>query len=396
MNEFELKEKQDEIIQLAIDLIKIPAISVGGQKNPEGIRNCFEFIANYLKKSGVRIIEYQEQNTIPGLYCDLNDKNSPLSAQILFLGHYDRVSPNNPKQMHPIIDGDWLKARGATDMLTTVATAMVLIKDLKIENRKLKFGILLVGNEESGETEKWGTPHILEVLADEYDYKPKFAIIGERTGEGASKIGKIEYKNRGLIRAHIQTSGKSEHSAQLTNQTVVDRIMHFRNDVQDLFSESQHKNWKSTFSIPYFIAGEIENFNTTPDSAIAGLEIRPIPEDDFAAITSYLEKRARELEIELEYVNKEPGIITNSDHQIIQKLLDSISTVIGKESSDYLGPGKLHATQARFLRISAIIFGQCGVGPHSDNEAHYIPSIIPYYLILKKLLCTYPLTEFLF
>lgn len=34
---------------------------------------------------------------------------------------------------------------------------------------------------------------------------------------------------------------------------------------------------------------------------------------------------------------------------------------------------------------AAVVFGQPGIGPHSEHEAHYIPSIMPYYKILEEL-----------
>ncbi len=385
MNDLNLQKKQQEITNLAIDLIKIPAISIGKHKNLKTIYQCYEYIVQYLKNKGLRVIEFKNGNSFPGLYSDTGDGDI-LAGKILFLGHYDRVSPQNYGQLIPIIEANWLKARGATDMLTTVATILVLLKDLKKMHKNTKFGILLVGNEEPGETEKWGTPHILEELAKTFNYKPEFAIIGERTGEGAMKIGKIEFKNRGLIRIHLTTRGKQEHSAQSVEPLVVDRMIEVRNYLQKLFYKSKRKTWKTTFSIPYFFAGELANFNTTPDIVKAGLEIRPIPEDDFEKITTHLEKKLKALQIEFRYINKEPGRVTDLKHPMMQNLLNAIINLYGGKKQDYLGNGKPHATQARFLKVPCVIFGQSGIGPHSENEAHFIPSIMPYYIIFKTFL----------
>ncbi len=385
MNELNLQNKQKEILNLAIDLIKIPAISIGKHKNLKAIYQCYEYIVQFLKNANLRVIEFKNGNSFPGLYCDTGDEDI-LSGKILFLGHYDRVSPQNHRQLIPIVEGDWLKARGATDMLTTVATILVLLKDLKKMNKNVKFGILLVGNEEPGETVQCGTPHILEELAEAFNYKPEFAIIGERTGEGPMKVGKIELKNRGLIRIHLTAKGKQEHSAQIVEPTLIDRIIQLSNYLQKLFYKSKRKHWKTTFSLPYIFAGELANFNTTPNEVEAGLEIRPIPEDNFESIISKLEKKLKELEIEFKYINKEPGKIANLKYSMIQNLLNIIINLYGGNKQKYLGIGKPHATQARFLKIPCVIFGQAGIGPHSENEAHYIPSIIPYYLIFKQFL----------
>lgn len=385
MNDKVLKAKQDEIVSLAMELIKIPAISTGEFKNLNGIFDCFDFIVDYFKKAGLRIIEFKDKKTIPGLYCDLDNKEN-LSGRILFAGHYDRVSPISERQMFPVVEGDWLKARGATDMLCTVATIMVLFKDLKFEKSDFNCGLLLVGNEEPGETEKWGTPFIFEELKKSNSYYPDFVIVGERTGEGGQKLGKLEHKNRGLIRLKIEALGSAGHTAQIKGLTVVEKLMEFRNRIVDYFSKLQDKEWKTTFTFPYFISGEYENFNTTPTSARAGLEIRPIPEQDFKRIAEYIEEAAKGFNLAIDYVNKEPGVITSLENPYIQKLLQALVKIGGGNHSDYLGGGKLHATQARFIKGPAVIFGQSGVNPHGDNEAHYIPSIIPYYQVLRDFL----------
>ncbi|MCX7994300.1 MAG: M20/M25/M40 family metallo-hydrolase [candidate division WOR-3 bacterium] len=378
-------KKQKEILKLTMELIKIPAISVGRFKNLEGIFKCFDFIVGYLKEAGLRVIEFKDRETIPGLYCDLGRGGKP-SGRILFAGHYDRVSPICEKQLDPVIDGDWLRARGATDMLCTVATFMVLLKDLKSENKKFECGLILVGNEEPGETEKWGTPYILDELNKTFGYQPEFVIVGERTGEGSEKFGKLEYKNRGLIRLKIDASGSTGHTAQIKGLTVVERIIEFRNLIRDYFSKTSDKEWKTTFTIPYFIAGEVNNFNTIPTHASAGLEIRPIPEDDFGGIIQYVEKVSRKFDLKKAYFNKEPGVVTSLDDTYIKKLLQALIYTGGGNTSDYLGNGKLHATQARFIKKPVVVFGQSGINPHSENEAHYIPSIIPYYLAMREFL----------
>ena len=47
---------------------------------------------------------------------------------------------------------------------------------------------------------------------------------------------------------------------------------------------------------------------------------------------------------------------------------------------------KLPGTSARFSpRGQGVVWGQTGIGPHSKDERHYIPSILPYYNVLANL-----------
>src|SRR5262249_49324042 len=89
-------------------------------------------------------------------------------GDILLTGHFDVVEPEpNDSQFAPRIDGDYLWGRGAADMKTVVATYLVWIKDaLKLGKPFPKISLLLVGNEENGEAEAWGTPHVLKALAE--------------------------------------------------------------------------------------------------------------------------------------------------------------------------------------------------------------------------------------
>jgi len=389
MSRIDLLSKQGEILDLTIELIKIPAISTGDKKNTRGIIQCYDFIVSYLKKAGLRVIEFTNKKGTPGIYCDLNWNNEMLTGKILLVGHYDRVSPVSDKQMVPQIEDKWLRARGATDMLCTVATFMVLLKDLKAEHISANCGLLLVGNEEPGEVEEWGTQHILHKLKECYGYQPEFVIVGERTGDGSVNIGKLEYRGRGLIRIIVKAFGIPAHTAQLSQNTVVERIMDFRNEITRLFAESRDAHWKTTFTIPFFKAGELENFNTAPQSGVAGLEIRPIPEDDFFYIIDAIDKLAKKFSLEIIYVNKEPGIITPVKNSYVQRLLNILVQLNGGSINDYLGNGKLHATQARFIKSPVIVFGQSGVEPHGPNEQHYIPSIIPYYQTIREFIMSY-------
>ena len=93
------------------------------------------------------------------------------------------------RQFEPRLDGDYLWGRGAADMKTGVATNMVWIKDaLRHGPPYPPLNLLLVGNEENGETEPMGTPHVLRLLAEEQKetgglpYAPRLVIAGERTG----------------------------------------------------------------------------------------------------------------------------------------------------------------------------------------------------------------------
>ena len=71
--------------------------------------------------------------------------------------------------------------------------------------------LLLVGNEENGETEPMGTPHVLRAAAEDDErlddgqpYQPALLIAGERTGERGDELwGEICTQNRGVMRFDV-------------------------------------------------------------------------------------------------------------------------------------------------------------------------------------------------
>ena len=91
------------------------------------------------------------------------------SAPVMLSGHFDVVAPEpDDTQFEPRIEGDYLWGRGAADMKTVVATYMVWMKDaLRKGPPYPPISLLLVGNEENGEGEPMGTPHVLSWLKDD-------------------------------------------------------------------------------------------------------------------------------------------------------------------------------------------------------------------------------------
>ena len=85
-------------------------------------------------------------------------------SPILLTGHFDVVEPEpDDSQFTPRIEGDYLWGRGAADMKTVVATYMVWMKDMmKAGAPYPNIALMLVGNEENGEAEAWGTPYRFE------------------------------------------------------------------------------------------------------------------------------------------------------------------------------------------------------------------------------------------
>ena len=298
----------------------------------------------------------------------------------------DVVEPDpDDSQFIPRIEGDYLYGRGAADMKTVVATYLVWMKDALKSGRPFpNISLLLVGNEENGGAEVWGTPHVLKEL----NLIPSLFIAGERTGEKGNELfGEVCVENRGVMRFDVIARGEKGHSGIAGTGDLSEKLIAARAALNEIFSQhltlKSSDGWQSQAKIPFIRVGTPGVYNVTAGEGILGVEIRPIPQDDLHALRSAVESYCAANGLELCIPVMENGVACSPDNPALKELIDSVKRVSGTEPK--MGK-KLPGTSARFAPGGqAIVWGQSGVGPHAKNEAHYIPSIEPYFRSLNEL-----------
>jgi acetylornithine deacetylase/succinyl-diaminopimelate desuccinylase-like protein len=113
------------------------------------------------------------------------------------------------------------------------------------------------------------------------------------------------------------------------------------------------------------------------------VEIRTIPQDDAQRLRTAVEGYCGENGLDVSFSIVENGVACREDNPALAALLEAVRTASGVEPR--LGK-KLPGTSARFApQGQAVVWGQSGIGPHSKDERHYIPSIEPYYRALSEL-----------
>jgi acetylornithine deacetylase/succinyl-diaminopimelate desuccinylase-like protein len=244
--------------------------------------------------------------------------------------------------------------------------------------------LLLVGNEENGEAEAWGTPHVLKEL----DLNPSLLIAGERTGEkGDELFGEICVENRGVMRFDVVARGVKGHSGVAGTGDLSERLIVARSALNEIFAKhltlKSSDGWQSQAKFPFINVGTPGVYNVTAGEGILGVEIRPIPQDDVnglrAAVEAYCDANGLELCMNV----MENGVACSPDNPALQALIESVKAASTTEPR--IGK-KLPGTSARFAPDGqAVVWGQAGVGPHAKNEAHFIPSIEAYYNSLNEL-----------
>ena len=380
MIEISYPDKTSEIINLAERLIEIPSVTVGAEERLDEVIRAATLIFDYLRNHGLEV-RYFDHGKYPAILAGFKGSQQ---APVMLAGHFDVVAPDlDDSQFIPRREGDYLWGRGSADMKTVVATYMVWMKDQLSSGQELPpINLLLIGNEENGEQEPFGTPHVLKILKDE-GHVPEIFIAGERTGEQGNELfGEICTENRGVMRFEVIARGQRGHSGVgMKGQDLTSRLLEARAAInsmlQDFFTLSSEDGWQSQVNFPFIQVGTQGVYNIVPDTGRIGVEVRPIPQDDIDKFILVLEQFCTESQLELLISVQENGVACNPENPYLVSLVEAV-----RKSSGHEPPiaKKLPGTSARFApHGQGVVWGQSGLGPHAREERHYIPSIKPYY-----------------
>jgi succinyl-diaminopimelate desuccinylase len=391
--EISYPDKTSEILDLAQQLIRIPSVTASSNERLDEVHRAGSLIDDYLRGAGLEVKFFDGK--YPAIYATFSIPNSKLpqrtvsntQSPVLLTGHFDVVEPEpDDSQFTPRIEGDYLWGRGAADMKTVVATYVVWMKDMmKLRAPCPNIALMLVGNEENGEAESWGTPHLLKEL----NLKPSLFIAGERTGEkGDELFGEICIENRGVMRFDVMARGVKGHSGVAGTGDLSEKLISARAALNEIFTKhltlKSSDGWQSQAKFPFINVGTPGIYNITAGEGILGVEIRPIPQDDTFKLKDEIQAYCEANGLELRINVMENGVACDPNNPALKALIEAI-----KQASDGEEPRigrKLPGTSARFAPGGqAVVWGQSGLGPHAKDERHYIPSIEPYYKSLNEL-----------
>ena len=387
--ELSYPNKTAEILDLAQQLIQIPSVTACPDERFDEVHRAGSLVDDYLRNAGLDVKYFDGK--YPAVFATFPGASK--SDPILLTGHFDVVEPEpDDSQFNPRIEGDYLHGRGAADMKTVVATYMVWMKDqMKSGGPYPNIALMLVGNEENGEAEAWGTPHVLTALGEQYGgpFTPALFIAGERTGEKGNELfGEICIENRGVMRFDVIARGAKAHSGVAGTGDLSEKLIAARIALNELFTKHltlvSPDGWQSQAKFPFIRVGTPGVYNVTAAEGVLGVEIRPIPQDNVVGLRSAVEAYCAENGLEVNFTVMENGVACDPNNPALKALIEAVRQASGGEEPK-IGR-KLPGTSARFAPGGqAVVWGQSGVGPHAKNEAHFIPSIEPYYKSLNEL-----------
>ncbi|MFV2071470.1 MAG: M20/M25/M40 family metallo-hydrolase [Thermoanaerobaculales bacterium] len=374
------------VLQLAADLVRFPSVTNCPEERIADVFSCASFIANRLDCGGLGVRLF-DQGRYPAVMTTFPGGPTP---EVTLCGHFDVVRPEpDDSQFEPKVQGDYLWGRGAADMKTVVASFIVWMCEQAAAGPPFPpFNLLLVGNEENGEGDPFGTPHVLETLEKESGWKPCLMVVGERTGEAGDELhGAVCSESRGILRMLVRARGVCGHTGIAGGPAdLLDKLVEVRSILTAAFSRhltlSSHDGWETTARFPFLSVGEPGVYNITAGEGVLGIEVRPIPGDDLDGLVAEAEAVCKELGLEGAVEVMEAGVSCPPNNPYLAQLLAAVEKVSGKAA--VIGKKK-PGSSARFAPGgNQVVWGQTGLGPHSREERHYIPSIQPYLEVLDE------------
>jgi succinyl-diaminopimelate desuccinylase len=381
-----VEDRAKEVLDLSMDLIRIPSVTNCPDERVDQVFSCAGFVANHLSRAGLDV-RFFDRGRYPAVLATFPASDPDL---ITLCGHFDVVRPEpDDSQFEPRVQGDYLWGRGAADMKTVVASYMVWMGAVASSGPPYPpFNLLLVGNEENGEGDPFGTPHVLKTLEKESGWQPELMVVGERTGQQGDEIhGEVCTESRGVLRMEITARGACGHTGTGGGpRDLLESLVEVRSVLGSSFNRhltlSSLNGWETSARFPYLNVGEPGVYNITAGRGVLGIEVRPIPGDDLEALRLEVETLCGELDLELKVEVIEAGVSCPTVNPRLAQLVEAVesvsteSAVIGKKK-----PG----SSARFAPGgNQVVWGQTGIGPHSREERHFIPSIEPYLKVLDE------------
>ncbi len=344
---------KEELTRLTIDLIRFKSITGDKEEN----NRCLEYIKKYFEDFYIEELEY---NGIKNLA--ISKKQSKYFKYILH-GHVD-VVPAEEFQFKPVVEGGFIKGRGAGDMKSGVAIAMKLLKELNSEDLCL----LITTDEESGGLNG------AEKLAD--IYSADFIISLEPTNSD------LTVKEKGVLWVDLEAKGISGHgSTPWQGVNAAENLFNVYNEIKKLFpritdKSTKKERWVETCNLGFLKSGS-EAYNVIPDKARAGLDIRFTEKKNPDKILREIQSIAEKHNCIANGSYNEP-VNTDVNNEYVRKLR-TIS-----EGEYRWEPGTSDIRPFVTRGIPAVDFGPEAKDIHNVDEKVSIESILKIYNDLKE------------
>jgi succinyl-diaminopimelate desuccinylase len=326
---------------------------------PGGEARSIAILAGMLEEAGFAIRTVDLAPGRPNLIARIGGTD-PDAPALGFTGHIDIVPLGEVPWRHDPFagetHGDLLYGRGSSDMKGGVA-AMVVAARAIARGRRRRSGIELVftAGEETGCA---GARRIVEVPGSLG--KVGALVVGEPTGL-APRLG-----HRGVIWVRLRFRGRTAH-ASMPHEG--DNALLKAAAAAMLLSEHDFGGIRHhALGGPTLNVGRLEgglNLNSVPDSAVLGIDIRPIPGQSSEAILAELARLLPEAELDL--LSDCPPLWSDAAGDWLADVAERTAAITGIDSTPMPVP---FATDAGFLTPAYGDPPTVVLGPGATEQAH--------------------------
>ena len=362
------KIKEEEITNLAQELIKIPSDETAGEKE------VCEYLESYLKSLGMKVLLQKVLPNRPNIIAEVI--GDEVGKSIMFNGHVDTVPVGDIKKwsMDPysaIIKDNKLFGRGSTDMKGAIASMIIAMKFIMNDVEKFNGKIIFTGVM-AEETTGLGTQKIVEE-----NIKTDMAVVGEPSDE------KIYRAHKGTMWFNLSTYGKLEHSSESNSESnnAIINMMKLIMEINEISKELEtiDNNLVGHPSINIGLIDGGTKQNMIADSCRISIDRRTLPEEKTDEILDKLRirlDRLRSLDdrltFDLEIDTIREAVEVAESEQIVQEVKNALNKVINKNPTI---SGMKATTDMSILvnqgNIPSVIYG-----PGFIKQAHTVDEFI--------------------
>ena len=362
------KIKEEEITNLAQELIKIPSDETAGEKE------VCEYLESYLKSLGMKVLLQEVLPNRPNIIAEVI--GDEVGKSIMFNGHVDTVPVGDIKKwsMDPysaIIKDNKLFGRGSTDMKGAIASMIIAMKFIMNNVEKFNGKIIFTGVM-AEETTGLGTQKIVEE-----NIKTDMAVVGEPSDE------KIYRAHKGTMWFNLSTYGKLEHSSESNSESnnAIINMMKLIMEINEISKELEtiENNLVGHPSINIGLIDGGTKQNMIADSCRISIDRRTLPEEKTDEILDKLRIRLDGLrslddrltfDLEIDTIREAVEVVESE--QIVQEVKNALNKVINKNPTI---SGMKATTDMSILvnqgNIPSVIYG-----PGFIKQAHTVDEFI--------------------
>jgi len=247
---------EQDILQLSMDLIRIPSITGDAKQNLRLLNLAKSFLGSKNKP-----IVFKKNGVVSYLWSNAKE---PMKPNILLFGHLDVVDAESPSELfRPKLKKGRLLGRGAGDMKGHAAVLLACYKQVLETNTDVSLALLLTTDEEVGGFN--GARYVVES-----GLKPGILFLPD-----SSVNFDIVVSEKAPHHFTIEAKGEGGHASRAFEiDNPLNKILGFYEEVRREFHiATRKKSWASTFEI-VAIATNNRSLNKVPSLATASFSWR--------------------------------------------------------------------------------------------------------------------------